>query len=481
MLASSRPGGQDHEGEEEMAAPSMEAARACRQCNSGTGGSTMNEPWEVILGDAKTVLEGMAAGSVHTVCCSPPYWALRSYLPQDDQQKALEMGSERSPDCFAWARGSPRCEACYVCRMTEVFAAVKRVLRDDGTAWVNIGGSYNSNPSGFAGTGSAFGHSSNHDGARDYGRRKKDASGWKQKDFVNVPALLAESLRADGWILRSEIQLTKLSPMPESVRDRPTRATEKLYLFAKRSKYFYDMEAERIGLQPGADHDRIGCSHPMTSSSAAVRDGLGNGHEMNSNPAGRNLWDYWDSTDDDLPPAVWPWRPEPSRVKHYATFPLWLPLRVVRLATSAKGVCPRCGGPWRRVVERKFRVRKGRVNTIMGSRDGGPDERGWDGYPTGSNETTTLGWTPSCTCPAADPVPSTILDPFCGTGTTLVAARLLGRRALGIDLSAPYVKIARERLATAAPLDDAAWRIANAAAGEAQPTLFDTLSEEATP
>lgn len=441
------------------------------------------QPWRVLIGDVFARLADLPDGAFQTCCTSPPYWALRSYLPAGHPDKHLELGQERSPDCFAWARGVSRCGACYVCRMTDVFAAVRRVLRDDGTLWVNVAGSYAAGKSGRADYRSGDPTSTLTSGARKdgvhYGEpiQRTPPPGWKAKDYVNVPALLAESLRADGWFLRAEIALTKVAPMPESCRDRPTRATEKLYLFAKRGAYFYDGEAEKSGLvdpQKGRGLSAYGNADSQDGGGGVASGNFGadaGGKVRRADPSGsRNLWDWWDSSDDDLPPAVWPWRPSGGRKSgHYATYPLWLPLRCVRLGTSARGACPACGAPWRRVVER---------TTMKVERSGRAEALGEYGRTCVSGTMTeppasrTLGWSPSCKCPPADPVPCAVLDPFCGLATTGVAARLLGRSFVGIELSEPYAAVARGRLASACPLDDAAFRAPAPPPLPAQAALF---------
>jgi DNA modification methylase len=343
--------------------------------------------------------------------------------------------------------------------MTEVFAGVRRILRDDGTLWLNVAGSYAVGKSGRADGGRLI------RGVRTHTTRGEVAArdarpGWKPKDFVNVPALLAESLRADGWFLRAEIALCKVAPMPESVRDRPTRATERLYLFAKRGKYFYDGEAEKPGAVMTPQRRFTDHQGPHDVPGQADHQGVIPARaEKAADYASRNLWDWWDESDDDLPEAAWEWRPEPSKVRHYATFPLWLPLRCIRLATSAHGCCGRCGAPWRRVVEREGGDREAadRPKHLQSARStlslGGNGSKEW---AERGSATQTLGWSPSCRCPPSDAVPATVLDPFCGTATTGAAARLLGRRFVGIDLSSEYCAIARERLAGCVPLDDAA-------------------------
>lgn len=299
----------------------------------------------------------------------------------------------------------------------------------------------------------------------------------KPKDLVNTPCYLAESLRVDGWYLRSEIQLTKLSPMPESCRDRCTRATEKLYLLSPSARYFYDQMAD----SPDAIHAgrRVEITESSLSSAQAVGNALvasGNGVVGSVVEVGatRNHWDYWEDSDDDLPPAVWPWRPEPKKKGsgHYATFPLWLPLRVIRLATSARGCCGACGAPWKREVER-VRGERRSCDSPAARLEGQPAQgsfttQRWD-VP---DRTETLGWSPSCRCPAHDPTPCRVLDCFAGLATVGVAARLLGRCFTGIELSPAYAAVARERLASAAPLDDAAWHRPAAVAAPEQQDLF---------
>src|SRR5215471_5712124 len=140
------------------AAPSPTPAAAGRW-TSCWGRSDMSA--RVINADVLEALPTLAPGSVDVVCTSPPYWALRSYLPNGHEAKAKELGSEATPDE-------------YVARMVEVFRLVRRVLAPHGTCWVNIGDTFANDPSGFAGTESAFGKGSNHDGAKGLGLRKRN-------------------------------------------------------------------------------------------------------------------------------------------------------------------------------------------------------------------------------------------------------------------------------------------------------------------
>jgi hypothetical protein len=158
---------------------------------------------------------------VQTCASSPPYYGLRDYGPEGQIGLEPTMGE-------------------YVARLVEVFREVRRVLREDGTLWLNLGDSYNADGRkgrAHMGEGKNSGYSA---------WANKNPAGTKPKDLLMVPARVAIALCDDGWFLRSEISLTKLSPMPESCRDRPSRATEKLYLLAKRPAYYYDQEAERV-------------------------------------------------------------------------------------------------------------------------------------------------------------------------------------------------------------------------------------------
>lgn len=183
--------------------------------------------WCVAQGDSLSLLRGMPDGCIQCAVTSPPYYALRSYLKPDDPLKPMELGQEKVPDCLGWATGS-RCGECFVCKMTAVFRELRRVLRGDGTFWLNIAGSYNSHPGQRKTTDTVGAKQETNGGSNTIGSRSVD--GWKAKDYINVPALLAESLRVDGWYLRSEIALclsggttvyarTQKGDMPCTVKD----------------------------------------------------------------------------------------------------------------------------------------------------------------------------------------------------------------------------------------------------------------------
>lgn len=188
----------------------------------------------IIVGDCLEVLKGMGAGSVQTCVTSPPYWGLRDYGVSG------QLGLEKSPDE-------------YVSKMVEVFREVRRVLKDDGTLWLNLGDSYNAY-NGNAGPSSGFSRGS----AADTQRPKLTSGhglrtpGLKPKDLVGIPWRMAFALQADGWYLRQDIIWHKPNPMPESVRDRCTKAHEYIFLLSKSERYYFDSESI---LEPFSDRE----------------------------------------------------------------------------------------------------------------------------------------------------------------------------------------------------------------------------------
>lgn len=174
----------------------------------------------VLIGDCRDVLPTLPEASVQTCVTSPPYWGLRDY-GHDGQ-----IGLEASPEAF-------------VEDLVAVFRAVRRVLRDDGTLWLNLGDCY----AGARGGNQGF-HGQR--AGRSFTARipiDKKGGDLKPKDLVGIPWMVAFALRADGWFLRSDIIWAKPNPMPESVKDRPTKAHEYLFLLSKSETYYYDAAA----------------------------------------------------------------------------------------------------------------------------------------------------------------------------------------------------------------------------------------------
>ena len=178
---------------------------------------------EILQGDCIESLKKIEDGSINTCITSPPYWGLRDYNGESKQ-----LGMEDTPEKF-------------VENLVNVFKEVKRVLRDDGTVWLNLGDSY-------ARTGGDSSKKGRHWDDREnnpntgHNRYAKDI-GLKQKDLVGIPWRVAFALQADGWYLRQDIIWHKPNPMPESVRDRCTKSHEYIFLLSKNPKYYYDNEA----------------------------------------------------------------------------------------------------------------------------------------------------------------------------------------------------------------------------------------------
>lgn len=187
--------------------------------------------YRIDLGDCRDSLRAMAARGERVQMCvtSPPYFGLRSYLPDGHPDKAREIGLEQTPEE-------------YIAGLVEVFRCVREVLSDDGTLWVNIGDSYASTAPGTRNAPQTKGSKID---AEQWANFRPDlrAHGIKPKDLIGIPWMLAFTLRADGWYLRQDIIWRKPNPMPESVTDRCTKSHEYLFLLSKGAQYHYDHEA----------------------------------------------------------------------------------------------------------------------------------------------------------------------------------------------------------------------------------------------
>jgi DNA modification methylase len=417
-------------------------------------------------GDLFDVLPTLPAQSVHCVVTSPPYWALRDY------GVAGQLGLEATPDE-------------YVARMVQAFAEVHRVLRDDGTVWLNIGDSYQN------AKGQAHRVDPKQPARRHLrGARPNDVSieGLKPKDLVGIPWMLAFALRSAGWYLRAEIVWAKGvsfcdayagSVMPESVQDRPTRSHEQIFLLTKSPRYFYDAEAvreqgvypagtmaakgsgEREGNRRGTrkkdeDGGRVGAS--SRTQRGGFQDRWDKSHQKNAQREdGNHPWDgyaVYDGTRNLR--TVWTITPKPFTEAHFATFPPDLVVPCIKAGTSEKGVCAVCGAPWRRIVEKEpipddvradFEAARHRTADEHGRGDGFTTRR--PNFQRGRGQTT---WERSCEHVDADTVPAVVMDCFSGAGTVGAVCAGLQRDYVGIELNAEYIAIAKRRIASVAPL-----------------------------
>ena len=379
----------------------------------------------ILTGDCREVLKTLPFASINCCVTSPPYWGLRDYGVDG------QIGMEKTP-------------GDYVAGLVAVFREVWRVLRNDGTLWLNLGDTYNAY-NGNRGTKSEYA------GKRELkepafpkgaGLMAKDL---KPKDLVGIPWTVALALRAEGWYLRSDIIWAKPNPMPESVTDRPTKSHEYIFLLTKSERYFWDQEAVREKAVTGWN----GSSFTSAQDKATKR-GIGTAERIEKD--GRNLR------------SVWSIATEPFSGAHFATFPTALVERCIKAGTSEKGCCGQCKSPWIRVVEKSRITPKDYEGKYFGTdmqsagrrmlanvrarRESGEEHD--HPFPPAQ----TIGWQPSCSCPdfLSYPVPAIILDPFSGAGTTLLVADRLGRDSIGIELNEKYIKMARHRIEQDAPL-----------------------------
>lgn len=243
---------------------------------------------QVLFGDCRESLRKLAADGVRAQMCvtSPPYYGLRDYGVDG------QIGLEETPDE-------------YVSAMVDVFRAVRDVLADDGTLWLNIGDSY-ANDSKLGGS-SGGKHAKSLHGDTGIGRGKKN-TGLKSKELIGIPWMLAFALRADGWYLRQEIIWHKPNAMPESVRDRCTKAHESLFLLAKSNRYFFDHEA--IKEDAVSDH--------ASGNGFAGRQGGASHMPMSG---GRGTTEQWTPGGKRNRRSVWTIPTKPYKGAHFAVFP----------------------------------------------------------------------------------------------------------------------------------------------------------------
>jgi DNA modification methylase len=312
--------------------------------------------------------------------------------------------------------------------MTAVFDEVRRVLRDDGVCFVNIGDSYNSGGGTVGGGKHAVKDSERHQNHRE------TIDALKPKDLCGIPWRLAFSLQAAGWYLRQDVIWHKPNPMPESVTDRCTKAHEYIFILSKSERYYWDQEAVKEA-----------SSQPIGTPSLTGQLKRGELQSLHASTLGTNQGDPTRN-----PRSVWTITTKPYAQAHFATFPPDLPERCIKAGTSAKGCCAVCGKPWARVVSttKTFESGSGRSgNAITGKQDlAASDTNSTPDIRMGPTvHSTTLGWRPQCDH-GGDPVPCTVLDPFGGSGTTGQVALELGRNAVLIELNPKYVELIRRRL-----------------------------------
>jgi DNA modification methylase len=333
----------------------------------------------ILQGESLAVLQSLPDESVHCIVSSPPYWRQRDY------GMAGQLGLEPTPEE-------------YIDRLTAIFAQCRRILRSDGTAWVNLGDKWASGGNGGGGSfmeqrSDAWAHAKQSKGWR------SPPSGYKDKDLVGVPWMLAFAMRAEGWYLRQCNIWAKPNCMPESVTDRSTAAHEYVFHFSKNNDYWYDSDAARTPPAPASETRLAQNVEAQEGSVRANGGGKTNGpmkavrrsdKQRGHSRCHNGFHDRWDA----MPVAeqramganlrsVWWISPAKYREGHYAVMP-----------DTLAEICIAAG------------------------------------------------------CP----VGGTVLDPFGGAGTTGLVADRMGRDAILIELNPEYADMARRRIKNDAPL-----------------------------
>lgn len=431
----------------------------------------MTKPYRIIHGDCFRLAKALPTASVHCIVTSPPYFGLRDYqteprvwggdkhcshrwgekLPSTQRLRNEAAGGlhsgrrERKPlaggvhvemdngefcrRCGAWrgSFGQEPTPELYVQHLVKLFRQLWRVLRDDGTVWLNLGDSY------WGGKGATTLSQDHHNVAAVKGQvRPQDRRHEviKSKDLVGIPWRVAFALQAAGWYLRNDIIWHKPNPMPESVTDRCTRAHEYLFLLTKQPQYFYDAEAVK---EPNSSPWQLAHNLRYRKHYSADEERSAHGQPGNVNSAGKHTRPGGVGRNRR---SVWTITTQPYRAAHFAVYPEALVEPCIQAGTSEKGCCPKCGAPWTRVIAGGAQ-RAVHGESVLHTFQV-PDRR-------------TLKWVAGCKCGRKrEPVPCTVLDPFNGSGTTGAVAVKLQRRYVGIELNPAYVTMAERRLRRAA-------------------------------
>ena len=430
---------------------------------------------KILIGDCRKTLKELPDKSIHCVVTSPPYWGLRSYH--------LKEWRGGDPDCKH--KGSPVCEICgaveheipggigleptfeeHLKNIVEVFDDVWRVLRDDGTVWLNYGDAYatgqyksmdNKNKKPDAEKATIIDRNDSFRDSRYLGQNRKiGLPTTKPKNLMLMPARITIALQDAGWYVRSEIVWFKPNPLPESVKDRPVSAHEKIFLLSKKPRYYYDAIAVRSPakqstidrvMQESFDEQTGGPKDSKTGN-RSHRKTLENIRKRFPTKEVNGFRDreFWDNNDIGANLRnVWHIATQAFKGVHFATFPFKLVEPCIKAGTSRKGVCGDCGTPLKRIIE---------------SARGGSVGKSWHdhiaddvtGQSIDKNRTKdyqppkSVGWEFDCQCTEKSIARPVVLDPFGGSGTVAIVADYLDCDSVICEFSPEYAKMAQDRI-----------------------------------
>jgi len=409
------------------------------------------------VGDCIDVMKSMPDNSVHLVVFSPPYWGLRDYGDNlvsvwggDDDCDHEFDDNGYCQNCNAWKGqlGLEPTYKTYIRNMVLVGREIWRVLRDDGSWWLNIGDTY-SGGGGIAGVPDDWDSISTQNREAYPDSPPARETGLEDKCKVLVPHRLAIALIDDGWIVRNDVVWKKPSPKPESVKDRLTKSHEFFFHLVKQQKYYYDLDAIRVPHKcyEGGETSSVG---PVAKGEQDEFINANRGTTA-AHPNGKNPGDIFEVQTANFGAA------------HFAVYSVDLIEKPIK-SSCPQRVCARCGTPYERKIEKNEEKSGVDKNTLMNMGadkegeyrgEGKVDEKGMAESPSDTKRRILeskkksreqVGWEKKCDCDTDETKPGVVLDPFMGAGTTAIAAEEFGRRWIGIEIGEEYAEMARERI-----------------------------------
>jgi DNA modification methylase len=414
---------------------------------------------DIKIGDCREVLKTLPAKHFQTCITSPPYYGLRDYGTAtwvggsencshigdtlgnnrnfiDEGGRGSNKDSLSTGDCIKCGAkrvdsqiGLEETPEQFVESLVNVFREIKRVLKDDGTLWLNLGDSYSSG-------GRTTTTNQSVRGDKDYGvTRPPPVEGIKPKDLFGIPWRVAFALQADGWYLRQDIIWNKPNPMPESVQDRCTKAHEYIFLLSKSPHYYFDNVAikEETTTFDNSNRDRDTTKLNNTPGRTKMAGLKTNQYETRNKR------------------SVWTVNTKPYKEAHFAVFPTDLIEPCVLAGSSAK-ICSGCGKSYRRemvTTDVPDRIVREHMVGVIPKRDKPSRMNSKDMLSLTKEDN---GFVKQCKCDTDKTEQDRIIDPFGGSGTTALVADRHNRDATVIELNEEYIDIAKKRLEGDAPL-----------------------------